>query len=158
MALRPDRDIRLDEIRFTCPVAASEGDILVFDTSASGAGTHGEARGSVTKQTTPSGYKVAGMVLHDVVDIDQTQYHRNWHNSESVINEPVCLAKQGWVTISNVIGTPTVGNKAYLGSSGRSAVTPSVAGGEIANPVIGQFETIKDEDGYCAVRLDIPNF
>ena len=159
MALRPDRHIPHDgwEIRFTCPIVAQEGQILVYSTpQASGAGTAND-RAVATVVANPSGAVPVGVLMTEVEDIDQSKFHRNWHKTTQVINEPVPIAKKGWITTNNIHGTPTVGATAYLGSSGAFAVTPSAAGGLVANPIMGEFETKLDEEGYASIRIELPH-
>lgn len=164
MALKPDRgDSRNTEIRFACGTQAAAGEILIYQTAASG--VYGPGSGTLTvggkptviKQTNPSGTKPAGMVLHDVISIDESQTHRNYHKYVHKIGEPCEFSKEGWFSTNSYVGSPTPGATAYLGASGLLCVTPSAAGGLVANPVVGEFEGVPDEDGYVSVRLTLPH-
>jgi hypothetical protein len=48
----------------------------------------GDGRGKADLYTDPSG-KVAGLLLNDVVDVDETRYHRNFQKDEMKKGERV---------------------------------------------------------------------
>lgn len=106
-----------------------------------------------------SGLKVAGMLLCDVVDIDQSKYHKNYQKDEVVKGGKVTLATKGrFVTNMLKAGTtPTYGASAYVTESGLLTPTKDSNGGLAATPIVGRFLGVKDEDGYVKVEINITN-
>jgi len=155
MALKGERVILETDITLTCESVASRGVVLVHKTSGSGAAL-GDTAGEADLVSNPSGYKVAGLLLNDVVDVDETRYHRNFHKDETKKGERCTLLKKGRVTTNKIIGTPAVGDTAYLDSSGNLTPTAHSTGGLVAKPKVGQFVSIKDENGYATVDVNLP--
>jgi hypothetical protein len=159
MALKPGRTNSTNtEIRFVSSTSttAEAGQILTYSTAGSGQLTLG-TRPILVKSTNPSGQKPAGMVMHDIISLDETVTHRNWHKYVQKQGEAVEIAKKESYTTNSYVGVPTAGATAYLGSSGLLCVTPSVTGGLVANPIVGEFEGVADEDGYVSVRIELPH-
>ena len=79
MALKGDRNVLETDISFFINVTAEKGQLLCSLTQGSGAAMdHGEQLA-----TTASGTNIPlGIILNDVVDIDQTRQHINWHKDE----------------------------------------------------------------------------
>ena len=155
MALKPDRQAIEYDIKRGCTTVAERGVIAVFSTSGSGAAI-GLTAGFVQIAANPSGTVPAGVLLNDVVNIDETRYHRNFYKDEIKVNEPVALLKKGYVTTNMVTGTPTVGQTAYVSASGYVTPTVSATGGLAATPKVGQFTSIKDEAGYVTLEVNLP--
>lgn len=154
MALKADRIVESDDITLTCPSVAEAGSTLVYSTAGSGVAL-GDSAG-VADLLSPSGKKVAGILLVDVVSIDETLYHRNFHKPVQKTGERVCLLKRGKVTTNVVTGTPTPGAPAYLTTSGVLTPTKSTTGGLVATPFVGEFKSGLDEDGYATVEVNLP--
>lgn len=159
MALKPDRNYNEADIDIRhvsgASVTAEAGQMLVRSTTGSGSLLQG-ARPIVTRAANPSGTTPAGMVMHDIVSIDETRYHRNFHKYEMKQGEPCELAKKGTFTTNNYVGSPTQGALAYLSSSGAYTPTVHPTGGLVATPLVGEFEGAPDEDGYVSIRIELP--
>lgn len=157
MALKGARVELETDITTTCETATNRGFILVYSTSGSGV-TRGDSRNEASLVANPSGYKVAGMVLNDVVTLDQTQYHINFHKDVTITGEPARIGRKGrWTTNALVAGqTPSPGDTAYLGADGKVTATLSSTGGLVATPKVGRFESLKDADGYVTVDVALP--
>ena len=155
MALKGERVILETDITRTCESVASRGVVLVESTFGSGVAL-GASAGEADLVANPSGYKVVGLLLNDVVDIDQTRYHRNFHKDETMITERCTLLRKGRVTTDKIIGTPAFGDTAYLDSSGNLTPTAHATGGLVAKPKVGQFVGKKDENGFAPVDLNLP--
>ncbi len=155
MAMKGDRVVLEEDITLTCESAALRGVTLIHITSGSGVAL-GDTAGKADLAANPSGLRVAGLLMNDVVDIDQTRYHRNFHKDETIKSERCRLLRKGRVTISNVSGTPAVGDAAYLTTNGDLTPTRSATGGIVATPPVGEFKSIKDENGYACVELNLP--
>lgn len=155
MALKGDRVIIEENIKRTCEAAGSRGLVLVQHTAGSGIAL-GDSAGKSTWVANPSGHKVTGMLLNDVVSIDETRYHRNFHKDETKVSERCRQLIKGSVTVNNVTGTPAYGDTAYLDSSGTLIPTLHATGGLVARPKVGMFLGGKDADGYVEVALNLP--
>lgn len=155
MALKADRVILETDITLTCETATTRGVVLCHKTSGSGVAI-GDSAGQADLYASASGNKVAGLLLNDVVDIDQTRYHRNFHKDETMKSERCTLLRKGRVTTDAISGTPTVGATAYLTANGQLTPTKSATGGTVATPPVGEFKSIKDANGFVCVELNLP--
>ena len=95
-------------------------------------------------------------MLNDVVDIDLTRQHINWHKDEVQKGGKVAILKKGYVVTDQIEGTPTAGAIAFLddADTGKFAMAASVA--DTKYSPVGRFMSIKDEDGYCKVEVNLP--
>ena len=157
MALIADRHELQTDISFFMNEVASRGGIATFSTAGSGAAMDSN-KALVTYVAAPSGKIAAGILLNDMVNIDQTRQHINWHKDEVQKGGKVTLLTQGWVVTDRVYPgvTPAVGETAYVHHSGyiHNAV---VAGHSTTNLAVGRFLSKKDEDGYAKVSVSLPN-
>jgi hypothetical protein len=148
MALKPDRIEAYTDISFFMNEVAERGGIVVHDTSGSGVSMD-DANALVVYPTGTSG-EPAGLLLNDVVNLDLTRQHINWHRDEVQIGSKVTLLRQGQVT-TDVIATGvsvTAGDNAYFGANGElTNATSSVK--------VGRFLSSKDADGYAKVDINI---
>jgi hypothetical protein len=157
MALKGDRVVIETDISWTCDTATERGVVLVMNTSGSGVAL-GDSAGEATRSANPSGKKVLGVLLGDVVDVDTTRYHLNFHKDEQKLDENVTLLRKGQVT-TNMIHTgftPAYGDTAYLTSSGQLTNTLSSTGGLAQTPKVGLFVSSKDANGYAKVDINLP--
>lgn len=156
MALKGDRATYVEDIQHTCDAAAEAGQLLIKGTQPSGHAI-GQGINDMNPVATPvgtgnpaSGAKVLGVLMTDVVSVDTTRYHRNFHNNEQLVNEPVNLLRDGWVWTNRINGTPVADDIAYIGQSGNFAT------GQVNSiPAVGKFETAKDSNGYAKVVIKI---
>lgn len=156
MALKGDRLIIETDITQTCQSVASMGQVLTYKTAGSGA-AEGDQRGQCQLTSgSPSGLKVAGLLMNDFITLDETQFHRNFQKDQHVVGEPCTLLRKGWVTTDQITGTPTVGDTAYLTSAGVLTPTVSSTGGVAATPKVGEFKSGKDEAGFVKVDIHLP--
>jgi hypothetical protein len=91
----------------------------------------------------------AGVLLNDVVNLDLTRQHINWHKDEVQVGGKVTLLRVGQVTTDLVDGNPEAGDGAYVGPSGTISTTSTNA------VKIGTFLSGKDADGYAKVSVNI---
>lgn len=156
MALRPDRLLLETDGSCTLSDVAAPGVGVCWHTGGSGEAL-GFHQGRVQLASNPSGLKFAGILLQNVVNVDETRYHINWNKEEQNIGDNVEVLKKGWVVTNKISGTPTIGSKAYLTTSGQFTPTVSSTGGLVATPYAGQFDSTLDEDGYAKVSVNLPN-
>lgn len=155
MALLGDRYEIETDISFKCANTGAAGVGVVVTTSGSGVNL-GDSAGVVSVPTNPSGYVFAGILTHEVANIDETQFHRNWQKEQQLINERVCLGVKGRWSTNLITGTPAVGDTAYLTTNGYFTPTVSATGGTVATPKAGKFRSIKDQNGYAEIEFNLP--
>ncbi len=157
MALKGQREEFHHDIRYYMNTVAERGGLASIVTAGSG-GRVGDANAVVAYTANPSGVTPIGILLCDVVSLDLSRYHINFYREQVPTGYKVVLAKDGWYTTDQILGTPVGGDLAYLGPSGKFATaagftantpsgTPSVK--------VGQFLSKLDEDGFAAVRVEI---
>ena len=159
MALKPDRviEMTLDAGSVILSDVAAKGVVLAWETGGSGS-VLGDAHGEVQLAASASGLKVAGVLLQDFVNIDETRYTRNFQKEEAVIGDFADVLTRGWVWTDKYTGSPTVGAKAYLTANGVVTPTVSSTGGTAATPFVGVFGGSPDEDGYVKLHVNLPGF
>ena len=163
MALKADLHELQTDISFFMNEVASRGGVAVFSTAGSGAAMDSN-KALVTYKAMPSGSVPAGLLLNDMVNIDQTRQHINWHKDEVQKGGKVTLLTQGWVVTDRIYpgDTPAVGNVAYVHHSGYISSVITAAKGQFdrsmpTNLAVGRFLSKKDEDGYAKVSINLPN-
>lgn len=155
MALKGERQIDRWDLSLICNDIVSAGAVGVYKTAGSGA-AFGDSAGVVTVSASSSGKIPCGIFVLPFNSVDQTKFHRNFHNLEQMLGEPASLAKTGWLVTDQTVGTPTQGATAYLSSSGKVTPTVDPNGGTVATPKVGQYDSIKDADGYVKLSFNLP--
>ncbi len=151
MALKPDRFEDATDLSFFMNVTGERGQIVVHDTTGSGAGMD-DSQNNVVRMTgqAPSGTQPAGLLLNDVVNYDLTRQPVNRHKDEVQLGGKVLLLRRGYVTTNKVTGTITAGKTAYYDSNGTLTATDPGTGWKV-----GRFLTKADADGYAKVEINI---
>lgn len=157
MALKADRHELATDISFFMDEVASRGGIACISTGGSGAALD-QAGAKVSYVADAYGAVPAGLLLNDMVNLDLTRQHINWHKDEVQKGGKVTLLTQGNV-VTNMIypgDTPTAGGLAYVAHSGYiAAANKDSTLGQAS--VVGRFISTKDEDGYVKVAINLPN-
>ncbi len=165
MALKADRhELETDISFFYNAGTATRGGIVVLDTVGSGAAMD-HAAAKVKYQTATYGnYADAvpvGLLLNDVVNLDLTRQHINWHKDEVQKGGKVTLLRKGWVVTNSVDSATgiTAGQTAYAssGTAGNLTAKAPSADDERERLVVGRFLSKADEDGYVKVAINLPN-
>jgi hypothetical protein len=150
MALKPDRIEAYTDISFFMNEVAERGGVVVHLTSGSGVSMD-DASAVVEYAADQSGTVPAGLLLNDVVNIDLTRQHINWHKDEVQVGSKVTVLRQGQVTTDMVASgvAPSAGDDAYYSANGllTTNATNSVK--------VGRFLSAKDADGYVKVDINI---
>lgn len=155
MALKPDRIELQTDVSFFMNTTATRGGVASVSTGGSGVAMD-DASAVVAYAASTSGAKPVGVLLNDVVNLDLTRQHINWHKDEVQVGGKVTLLQVGQVTTNMVVGTPSAGAVAYVGASGNfSATPPTDASTEDAVYSVGRFLSSKDADGYVKVAVNI---
>jgi chorismate-pyruvate lyase len=111
----------------------------------------------VTYVTNPSGKIPLGILLNDMVNIDLTRQHINWHKDELQKGGKVTVLRKGYV-VTNLVGsgTPTAGAYAYVADSGYISTSTRALILDLGAQPIGRFMTAKDTEGYAKVEINLP--
>ena len=147
MALKPDRIEIYTDISFFMNTVAERGGVVSVVTSGSGVSMD-DANAVVEYADAASGSAALGVLLCDVVNKDLTHCHINWHKDEMQVGGKVTLLRRGQCTTNMVDGTPSAGDKAYVGVSGLVSTT---SGGQH----IGQWLSALDEDGFAKLSVTV---
>ena len=156
MALKGDRNVLETDISFFLNETAEKGQVLFHNTAGSGAAM--DQAGALVKYTASAADTAVpvGILLNDVVNLDLTRQHINWHKDEVQKGGMVSVLKKGWVVTNLIAGTPAAGLGAFVddGTAGYIATAAEVADGKYIQ--IGRFMSTKDEDGYAKVEVNLP--
>lgn len=147
MALKPDRIEHLTDISFFMNTTAERGGVVSFVSG--GVGAAMDDADAVVEYAVANTGAPAGVLLNDVVNLDLTRQHINWHKDEVQIGGKVTLLRVGQVTTDLLDGTPAAGDAAYVGPSGLISTSSSGA------TQIGTFLSSVDSDGYAKVSVNI---
>jgi hypothetical protein len=152
MALKPDRVELLTDVSFFMNTTAERGGVVSVVTATSGVGVSmDDANAVVAYAAVASGAKPVGLLLNDVVNLDLTRQHINWHKDETQVGGKVTVLRVGQVTTNMLVvgSTPSAGADAYVGANG-------LIGTSSTNAVkVGQFLSAKDTDGYVKVSVNL---
>ena len=149
MALKPDRIELLTDISNFMNTTAERGGVVSYASSGAGVSMD-DANAVVEYAAVASGAKPAGVLLNDVVDLDLTRQHINWHKDEMQKGGKVTVLRVGQVTTDKVSGSPGAGDSAYVGANGVISTTAAAGAAKI-----GTFLSSKDTDGYAKVSVNI---
>lgn len=150
MALKGDRHELDTEVTYFMNETASRGQVVSISTQGSGAAMD-SASALATVAAEASGATPLGILLNDVVNIDQTRQHLNWHKDEVQQGGKVTILTKGFVVTDQISGNPTAGQAAYVSDSGLIAGTQDGTALQI-----GRFLSTKDADGYAKVSVNLP--
>lgn len=150
MALKGDRHEFDTDISYFMNEAATRGYLVSVSTQGSGSAMD-SASSLVTVAANGSGAAVLGVLLNDMVDIDQTRQHVNWNKDEVVKGSKVTILTKGFVVTDAISGTPTAGQTAYLANSGKFTATPATG-----YATVGRFLSTKDADGFAKISVNLP--
>jgi hypothetical protein len=154
MALKPDRVTIDTSIDYFMNQTANRGGVVSVLTAGSGAAMDQSVQ-AVHYDTSPSGATPVGILLSEVVNLDLTRQHENWHKEERQQGGKVTILVKGQVTTDHLASgiTVTAGQGAYLGAEGRIT---NVNTGAAASPKIGTFHSTINELGFAKVSVNLP--
>lgn len=159
MALKPDRQVIIDNISYFMFATGERGGVVCATTGTLLTGPAMDStRRRVEYASTPSGRAPVGLLLSDVVNIDQSRQQLNRYKPNEVqIGSKVTLVRKGTVVTNSLVGGQGTGIQcpatAYLGPSGLLCSAAGFAASGF--PVVGKFLTAADSDGYAEVDIDL---
>lgn len=150
MALKPDRVEAYTDISFFMNETGERGGVAVHSTAGSGSAMD-DANAVVEYAADQSGTNPAGLLLCDVVDLDLTRQHINFHKDEVQKGSKVTLLRQGFVVTNMIVSgvTPSAGDPAYYGANGLLTTVST------NSTQVGRWLSAKDSDGYAKVDINI---
>ena len=157
MALKADRNgLDVDISYFYNAGTAERGGIVSIASAGSGAAMDQAGAKVEYKQGAASVIPV-GVLLNDVVNLDLTRQHINWHKDEVQKGGKVAILKKGYVVTNMVEGTPnTAGEPACIDDGGATGKFEPCDGSS-TDVRVGRFMSLADEDGYYKVEINLPN-
>jgi len=154
MAIKAQREAVLYDHRWFMNATAVKGVVISVSTAGSGL-SNDNSLSVAAASASSSGAKPLGVLLDDVVNIDQTRQHINWHKQEVNIGNKVTVLKKGTVTTDRVIAA-TAGNYAVLASSGYVTNAGDINNhNRLTQPIVGRFLSGLDEHGYATLEIDV---
>ena len=162
MALKADRnELDVDISFFYNAGTATRGGVVCLSTVGSGAAMD-QAGAKVAYSAGTDSTIPVGILLNDVVNLDLTRQHINWHKDEGQKGGKVSILKKGTI-VTNMVkatgagyGTPAAGSIAYVASGDAGYISSVASNDNKANLAIGRFLSTVDEDGYYKVEVNLP--
>ena len=157
MALKGDRYELQTDVSFFMNEVAERGGVVVLNNTPSGAAMDA-SNNVVAYAANPSGKAPMGILLNDMVNLDLTRQHINWHKDEIQKGGKVTVLRKGYVLTNKIStsGTPAAGDKAYVAESGLISLSGKAVSLDAGAVAIGRFLTAKDADGYAKVEINLP--
>ena len=163
MALKADRnELDVDISFFYDEDTATRGGIVILDTVGSGAAMD-QSQAKVKYAVVTGASIPVGVLLNDVVNIDLTRQHINWHKDEVQKGNKVAILKKGTI-VTNMVdvtgaegSTITAGATAYASSGTAGYLSASASSSNASRLAVGRFISTKDEDDYYKVEINLPN-
>ena len=100
MALKSDRNELQTDISFFMNETATRGGIVTL--SAGGSGAALDQGAALVTYTAASCGVPMGVLLNDMVSLDLTRQHINFHKDEVQKGGKVTILRKGWVVTSNI--------------------------------------------------------
>jgi hypothetical protein len=159
MALKSDRYEFQTDVSFFMNEVAERGGIVTLATGSTPSGAAMDSSlNVVTYVANPSGKVAMGVLLNDMVNIDLTRQHINWHKDEIQKGGKVTVLRKGYVLTNRIStsGTPAAGDAAYVAESGLISTSGKALSLDSGAVRIGRFLSAKDGDGYAKVEINLP--
>jgi len=103
MALKPDRVESFTDVSFFMNTTGDRGGVVVYSGNGGTGSSMDDADAVVIYPTgSPSGTAPAGVLLNDVVDLDLTRQHINYHKDEVQKGGKVALLRRGSVVTNSI--------------------------------------------------------
>lgn len=162
MALKADRRSRDSDIAHFMNATAERGGIVCITATVSSGAAMDQSESTVAYVAEPSGCKPVGVLMSDVVNLDLTRQHMNWHKEEVQVGGKVTVWNAGTVVTNWIYPdhTPAPGDVAYVCDSGYIGNADiSVDSGQENTSLtrqVGRFISAKNADGFAKVDINLP--
>jgi hypothetical protein len=157
MALKADRHELDVDISYFMNETAERGLIVCISTAGSGAAM--DQAGALVSIEGATGAKIpVGVLLNDVVDLDLTRQHINWHKDEVQKGGKVAILKKGYVVTNQVALTGAIvpGALAFMDDADTGYFANAAHVDDTEYTAVGRFMSGADEDGYYKVEVNLP--
>ena len=157
MALKADRHELDVDISFFMNETAEKGQIVAISTAGSGAAMD-QAQALVSIQGATGSVIPVGVLLNDVVDLDLTRQHINFHKDEVQKGGKVSILKKGYVVTDQVAltGAYVAGALAFMDDADTGLIVNAAHVDDGEYTAIGRFMSNADADGYYKVEVNLP--
>ena len=157
MALKADRHELDVDISFFMNETAERGLVVCMSTAGSGAAMD-QAGALVSIQGATGSVIPVGVLLNDVVDLDLTRQHINWHKDEVQKGGKVSILKKGYIVTDQVAltGSFVAGALAFLDDADTGYIVNAAHVDDGEYTAIGRFMSDADEDGYYKIEVNLP--
>ncbi len=158
MALKADREeLQTDMSFFYNAGTATRGGAVCHGGVGSGSAMD-QSAALVEYKANPDQQTAVGILLNDVVNLDLTRQHINWHKDEVQKGGKVTLLRRGWCVTNNIDSvTIAMNDVAYVSSGTAGNLTNVPPTTENKGPLtVGRFLSTLDEDGYAKVEVGMP--
>jgi len=153
MAMKPGRKYTSGtDIHYFMNEVAERGILVTHDATTTGVGEAMDDANAVVQIPTGTGDgEPAGILVNDVVNLDLTRQHINWHKDEVQLGGKVTVATHGWLVTDQIATgiTPKAGDPLYFVADG---LLTNAAG----SPQVGKFLSGLDSDSYAKVEVNVP--
>ena len=159
MALKSDRYEFQTDVSFFMNEVAERGGVVVLPSTSTPSGAAMDSSVNVVSYAAnPSGLAPIGVLLNDMVNLDLTRQHINWHKDEVQKGGKVTVLRKGYVLTNRIStsGTPVAGDAAYVAESGLISTSGKALSLDSGAVRIGRFLSAKDTDGYAKVEINLP--
>ncbi len=161
MALKADRRHVDSDIAHFFNAVAERGGIASNTAVRSSGAAMDQSEATAAYVAEPSGVEPIGVLMSDVVNLDLTRQHMNWHKEEVQLGGKVTIWTKCTVVTNRVYPghNPAPGQRAYVGHSGFIA-SADVASDDSdltgVTRLVGRWVSIEDEAGYAKVDVNLP--
>lgn len=165
MALKPDRlDNIYEDISYFGNSTMERGGIVFATSTATGVGAAMDSAVQVAEYIVtggslivPTGRRPLGVLMVDMVNIDQSRQKLNPYKAEVQAGDKVLILKKGWVVTNMIEPGSAVGLNCPVPVYACASGLFSTNGGLVASGFqsVGKLLTNKDGDGYAKVQIDL---
>ena len=148
MALKPDRVEHLTDLSYFMNETAERGIIVTHLSAGSGAAM--DDSNATVQVANNTGELPAGLLLNDVVNLDLTRQHLNFHQDEVQQGGKVLLLRRGTVVTDQVTPGQTIAPGAAAHFAANGVLTTGTASAQV-----GRFLSDYDAEGYVKVEINI---
>lgn len=155
MALKGDRQVDSVTIDYFFNGTAEAGVTVCKATAGSGIAMDAVENVAYVASSA-SGQVPLGVLLQEVVNIDLSRQHINWHKDQAASGDKVTILTKGWV-VTDQVEQANAGSGAELSANGKLRSSPQRKSveQEHVNPTVGRFRSNKDQFGFAKVYIDL---